>query len=196
MMEDHHQDKKVDEEGGEVKWASFEPYEELGKYLDDSSLCPVGRPNFVLLMGGPGCGKTTLRRREYAKGYVNLDAGEIFNELAKGADLDFPGELEVPMDLMGRIIAKAAIKQGRNIVVEIIGDSFEDADSMIRAMIGAGYEIKFIHVTCDFKLAYDRHLRAVETDPTYVSAHFTQAFHHRWIMDAATDKADEKISEN
>jgi len=39
-------------------------FEEMGKFIDGSSIAPPGAdPLFVLLMGGVGAGKTTIRKQ-------------------------------------------------------------------------------------------------------------------------------------
>ena len=163
---------------------SIDISKELSKYFNDSQICHEGRPNFVLLTGGVGNGKTTLRRKQYAKGYVHIDAAEIFASFAKGKYYDFPVAFEESLNLIGSLIARRAIKEKRNIVMEIIGDSFEDASAIIAAMKSAGYEVKISFVECDQPEAYRRHLNAVKTDVNYVSAFHTQRFHKKWVLEA------------
>jgi hypothetical protein len=40
-------------------------------------------PKFVIVMGGIGAGKTTLRRLKYAEGYVHFDYSEICGAIAQ-----------------------------------------------------------------------------------------------------------------
>jgi tetratricopeptide (TPR) repeat protein len=169
---------------GAMTIQEIKPQNEIEKYLEDSSIRKGGNPSFVIMMGTVGAGKTTIRRKEYAKGYVNLDAGDIFANLAKGEYLDFPGELEIPLEMVGRMLAKEAIRQKRNMVVEVIGDSTEDTEAMAKVMVTAGYEIVPVLVKCEVKEGYLRHTKAVATDPKNISAYFTQDYHKKWILNA------------
>lgn len=169
--------------------------EELKKFFDDSSHCRDGQPKFILLTGGIGNGKTTIRRKQYASGYVHLDAAEIFANFAKGKYYDFPVAFEGPLETVGSLIAEQAIKERRNIVMEVIGDSLEDTSVIIAAMKSAGYDVKLSFVECDQPEAYKRHLHAVKTDVNYVSAFHTQRFHKKWILGAIEKNKGQKPNE-
>ncbi len=83
------------------------------------------QPVYTIIMGGPAVGKTTLRKQNFSKGYVFVDAADIFIRLSKGMSLDFPEDLEEPMDIVGTMIASRAVAERRNIVTELIGDDYE-----------------------------------------------------------------------
>jgi hypothetical protein len=94
---------------------------EIARFFEPSSLPTDNPPQAVIIAGGVGAGKTTLRREKYSQGYVILDAAEIFLSLCRGRHLDFPGPLEEPMDLIGYGVARRIFREHRNFVVEIIG---------------------------------------------------------------------------
>ena len=56
---------------------------EVESYFDASSESHGGTPDFVIVMGGPAVGKTTLRKQMFSKGYVLVDAADIFIRLAR-----------------------------------------------------------------------------------------------------------------
>jgi hypothetical protein len=140
------------------------------------------RPKFVLFVGGVAAGKTTLRRQRCAHGYVHIDAGEMFAELSGRDGGDFPGESEAELEALGSRMATDALRHRKDIAIEVIGDSPEMLDSIAEGLRGIGYEVEAVAVTCDPTEALGRHQHACETDPTYVSAYFTQSFHRRWIL--------------
>jgi predicted ABC-type ATPase len=158
--------------------------EEINKFMDDSSLNKGGNPTFVLIMGGVGAGKTTLRKDKLSKGYVVIDAGQLFTNLGGTENHQFGVDFEEPMDLIGGALVSQAIKERRNIVTEIIGASVEEAKSIIDAMKLVGYKISLQHVQCDVTEAYNRHLKAVNTDPNYISSYYSQPYHRKWILEA------------
>ena len=161
--------------------------EELDRFFDSSSLPNGEPPVFALIWGAVAVGKTTLRKERYSTGFVTVDAAEIFLNLSRGEYLPFPGPLEEPMDLMGRLIAEKAIGERRNIVSEICGGDFEEVKPLMDAMLAAGYKIEVMGVTCDFEVAVKRNL---ERGDDCISAFFTERYQRTWLIDAATKFAD------
>jgi hypothetical protein len=170
----------------------------LESYFDPSSMPEAGkRPQFLVVMGIPCSGKTRLRREKYPDGYVVVDAGEIFMELSSGAAglhqatilewpaaplLPFPGPFEGALQRLGPKIVERAIREGRNLLTEIIGDQYEPTAGMLRAMKAIGYEITVIGVDCDLETALERNKhRGMETIP----AGYSQVFHLKWIAEGA-----------
>lgn len=166
------------------KITSYNLNEEINKFLDESSFADKDGPVFVLIIGGVGAGKTTLRKDKFSKGYVVIDAGLIFQNLG-GTELhEFGRDFMEPMDILGWALVKRAIKDKRNIVTEIIGSAVE-AESIINSMKSLGYRTNLQLVECDPIEAYKRHLAAVQTDPNYISSYFTQSYHLKWILESA-----------
>lgn len=130
-------------------------------------------PKFVLIMGGVGSGKTTIRRQQFANDYVNIDAGEIYQALLKSYAPDDP-RIEDYTAFATHLILKECILEKKNIVIEIIGDSAEAITPVIDKMKEIGYEISVSGITCDPAEAYERHLKAVKEDKNYLSAYYTQ----------------------
>jgi hypothetical protein len=140
------------------------------------------RPSFVLIAGPVASGKTTHRKKEYAAGYVVVDAAALFLAMAPGQVLDFPGVLEQPLDVVGSVLAHLAIEFQRNIVTEIIG---MDADTMTRlvdAMTAVGYQTQVVYITCDVEAAWQRNCSRGEND---ISAYYAEPFNVRWLTTAA-----------
>lgn len=145
------------------------------------------QPQLVLFMGPVGVGKTTTRRQQYAEGYVHIDASEIFAQLTGGKYCDFPGEFQEELELLGSAIAKKAVNEKRNIVMEIIGDSPDMLESITNGIRSIGYGMKTQVLMCDEEEGQKRHKNACETDVNYVSAYYTQSFHQKWLLAAIED---------
>ncbi len=139
------------------------------------------KPIYVLLTGGIGSGKTTIRLKDYAN-YISVDGGEIYRNIIErklgNSDMD-------KIDEIGLHMMKRAVTEKRNIVMEVSGDN--SVEEMIGYMIDLGYSTKVIFIDCDPSEAYDRHLKAVNDDPGYLSSYFTNAMHYKWIKSAYED---------
>lgn len=130
-------------------------------------------PKLVIFMGGVGAGKTTARREQYATGYVHFDFGEILNMLKQTFgenDLKLASYVSLACDL----ILKECILEKKNIVIEIIGDNYDAVAPVIDSMKGIGYDVSINAITCDIAEAYQRHIKAVQEDPDYISSVHTQ----------------------
>jgi len=130
-------------------------------------------PKFVVFMGGPGSGKTTIRRQECATGYVHFEFGEILNAIKKEFGEDNP-KLSSYASMASDMILRESLENKKNIVTEIIGDNYDVISPVIDKMKEKGYEVSVKGITCDPAEAYKRHLKAIEDDPEYLSVHFTQ----------------------
>ena len=134
---------------------------------------PENPPNFVIFMGGVGVGKTTIRREKYKDGYVHLDFGEIHLALEKTDGKSHQRLAEYALSASD-IILRESINDKKNIVIEIIGDSYDLIVPVIEKMKDIGYKLDIVGLTGDIVECRQRHLKAVEEDPDYISAHFTQ----------------------
>jgi len=99
-------------------------------------------PKIVIIAGCICAEKTTLRKEKYFKGFVNIDASDIFLDLCKGEFLDFPSIHEIELENIGSQIANEAINNKANIAIEIIGDNMEILLSLIKNIKSIGYEVK------------------------------------------------------
>lgn len=152
------------------------------RFFEDTSLTSDKEPELVLIMGGVGAGKSTLRKDKFTKGYVVLDAGEIYSFCIEEEYHEFDVVKDL-IEIIGGWIAEKSIKEKRSIVVEMIGDSKEDIEALITAMRSVGYKLKLQFVSCDPAEAYRRHLKAVEDDKSYISCYFTQKSHLKWLLE-------------
>lgn len=130
-------------------------------------------PILTIFMGGVGSGKTTLRRQQCAEGFVHFDFGEIFVALKKRFGAEHP-RLSDYACLASNLILKESIQGKRNIAIEIIGQNEAHIAPVIDGMKAQGYEVSASFVNCDPVEAYARHVKAVETDPDYDSAYYSQ----------------------
>jgi hypothetical protein len=156
-------------------------------YFDASSTCGVEQPVFAIVMGGPAVGKTTLRKQKFSKGFVLVDAAEIFIRLSNGRSLDFPDDLEEAMEIVGTRVARRAVAERRHIVTELIGSDYEATVQLIEAMRSVGYEISAHRVTCNVEEAQRRNLARGDDN---ISCYFAEEFQRRWLFDAASLERD------
>jgi hypothetical protein len=157
---------------------------EVDRYFDESSIPEDGQPEIVILMGGPASGKTRLRRERFTAGYVLVDAADIFINLSRGEYYDFPDAFLEPMDLIGRLIANRAIREGRNIVTEIIGSDFEETRNLIDVLRSVGYKVAVEAVTCEIELAMERNMARGENN---ISSYYAEPFQRTWLIEASRD---------
>lgn len=154
---------------------------EVDRLFDDSSLVATERPKAVILMGGVASGKTTIRRQRFSKGFVLIDAAEIFHHLTPaGQSLDFPQALQEPLEIIGSMVARKAIKERRNIVTEIIGDEVDPTMELLSALKDSGYDIEPVGVTCSVEQALERNANRGDN----ISAYYAGPFQQRWIVQA------------
>jgi len=139
-------------------------------------------PEFVLIMGTGVSGKTRVRHAQYAQGFVNVDAADIFRRIEGDQILDFPGDHRPALDLIGAMIASRAIRERRNIVTEVHHIGFEFSVALIEAMKGVGYQVKVVVLECEWKEAQRRNLAR---GPHNISAYDTDEFNVRWLVAAA-----------
>lgn len=144
-------------------------------------------PNFVIVMGGVGSGKTTLRRQQFGQGYVHFDFGDIYTAMKNAVGENNP-KLTSCAALASDLILQGSFNEKKNIVIEIIGETTNLITPVIDKMTEIGYKVHLRYVECDPTEAYTRHLKAVEEDKDYLSAHFTQeatlsSFYHQLGLD-------------
>lgn len=158
---------------------------EIDRFFADASAATSEQPEFVLLMGGVCAGKTSLRRQRFDRGYVLVDAAEIFLNLSGGRNYDFPSMFAEAMDVIGGEVARRAVRENRPIVSEIIGADLEPTQQLIDAMLKAGYRVRPTFIHADPKESWTRNLNRAADN---ISAHFTEPYHLQWLLNAAAAK--------
>jgi len=138
----------------------------------------------TLIMGGVCAGKTTLRRKEYKEGYVNIDASDIFLDLCGEEFLDFPSIHEDKMEEIGGKMAIDALQNKNDIAIEIIGDNEDILLKLIKKIEVLDYKVNLVGVTCSLEEAIERNENRDNDD---VSAHYTQDYHIKWLLNAIED---------
>jgi hypothetical protein len=156
---------------------------EIARLFDDASLATEGRPKAVVLMGGVAAGKTTLRCKSYSRGFVLIDAAEIFHHLSNGDPmLDFPEALIDQLESIGPQIARRAVAERRNIVTEIIGAELVPTEKLISALKLAGYSVEVVAITCELEESIRRSANRGDN----ISAYYAEQFQRQWIIDACS----------
>lgn len=150
--------------------------------LFDASSVPTDQPKAVILMGGVAAGKTHVRVNNFSRGFVLIDAAEIFHHLSRDTRevLDFPDDLVEPLELIGSLVARRAISEKRNIVTEIIGADKDLTVKLISALKAAGYAVDVTALTCDL----EESIRRNESRGDNISAYYAESFQIRWIIEA------------
>lgn len=148
-------------------------------------------PQFAVVMGGVGSGKTTTRRKDYSDGYVQFDYGEIQIAIQNSFGDDHPN-ISGFTRLASLLIFNEAINKKKNIVIEIIGDDKVSIEPVIDNMLALGYKVKMNLVECDPAEAYKRHLKAVDEDKDYISAYYTQGATLSYFYDRFKIKGKEE----
>ena len=130
-------------------------------------------PKFIIFMGGIGSGKTTIRRAEFGKNYVNFDFGEIDTAIRNFIGKDHPRLIEYSV-LACDIILRESISEKKNIVIEIIGDNYDQIVPVMEKMKEIGYKVDVRGIVSDIEEARKRHLLATKEDKNYISSYYTQ----------------------
>jgi dephospho-CoA kinase len=159
---------------------------EVGRLFDESSRSPL-QPRAVILMGGIASGKTTLRKQKYSRGYVLIDAGDMFLNLSRGEFLPFPGSLESAMEVVGQAATKRALSERRNIVTEIIGADQQPTEQLTRSLATIGYKVEIVLLTCGPEEATKRN--AARNLEESISAFYSQPFQRTWLIEASAELA-------
>lgn len=132
-------------------------------------------PKIVVFTGGTGAGKTTIRKKDFAEDYVQFEFGDVATAVKRGLDAGTDTDtIERVANRACERILQEAIGSHMNIATEIIGEDEAFVKSLVDAMVDIGYKVEIRYVYCEVVEAYRRHLRAVEEDPDYLSAYFTQ----------------------
>ena len=148
----------------------------------DNNLLSQEAPRAVIVTGGVGAGKTTIRRKTFAKGYVQLDGGDIFARIVDEATADNVDLYLPTIDAIGQQITRRAIKERRNVAIEHIGDNPNELKTLVDSLERLDYIVDISMIHCDFAEAYRRHLAAIDTDFRYLSCYFTKDLPTKWIV--------------
>ena len=171
----------------EFKYACVDLALEVRQVFDPTSIPKDGKPSAHIITGPVASGKTTYRRRYRTKGYVVLDAGEIFLSLCCGRYFDFPsGVFRDEIEWVGLQIAKTAIVEGRNLVCELNGlsCSVERLEALLERFLGRGYRMTFEYIHVDPQEGWRRN---VTRSSDCISSVYTDKYHWEWLYDALSD---------
>ena len=143
---------------------------------------PNVQPRFVLVGGTAVSGKTRLRHEKYRQGYVSVDAGDIFRSIPNSADLDFPGENEWLIDVIGTRVARRAVEERRHIATEVFRVGHPRTIVLIESMKALGYDTEIIFVRTGLEQSIEWSLSRGMSN---VSSYYTDEFNLRWLSEAA-----------
>lgn len=154
---------------------------QVGDLLGEVPATNDAAPRAVIIMGSVATGKTTHRRNNYSRGYVLIDAAEIFEVLSKGdATLQFPDAFVDELELIGTMLARSAVSRKQSIVTEIIGSDMRTVLPLVSGLKSVGFTVELITLDCDLEEA----IRRNEAPGRGISAHFAEEFQIRWIIEA------------
>ena len=135
----------------------------------------------VVIMGGVCSGKTILRKRKYQRGYVNVDAADIFLQLGPHEFANRTPALQKQLEVNGKKMALDAISAQKNIAIEIIGNNQSQLLQLINKIKAIGYTVKIVGVTCSAEDAVERNKKRDGAD---ISSYFIQDYHVQWLIKA------------
>ena len=154
----------------------------VGRYLGTRGLNAGATPEAVLVVGPPATGKTRWRR-EHLSDHVPIDAGDLFWFLGASVDDDFPGPWEDALQRIGRRVAEAALRERRNVVIELLGDEDSPVKAVAMSLRAAGYRTRIDAIVCGVEEAMRRNeARGADN----ISCYFAECLHAGWVLDAAT----------
>jgi len=163
-------------------YRTFSVTDEVDRLFDESSRSHGQQPQFVLILGPVAVGKTTLRKKNYATGYVVVDSAEIFLHMSRDKSYPFPEAFREPMEVFGRMVARRAVLERRHIVTEVIGADADALKALIQAMTYSGYKVELVFVHCPIEQAVKWNLNRSDDA---ISAHFAECFQRAWLIEAA-----------
>ena len=164
---------------------NIESNDDLSRVVDsffDNGSKTQSPPRAVIIMGGVGSGKTTLRRNKLAENYVQIDGSDIFAQIV---DEDTADDLDLYLpiiDKIGQEITSRAVREKCDLAIEHTGDNADEMKSIIDKLESIGYIVDISMVNCDPAEAYQRHLAATHVDYHYLSCYFTKDLHTKWIL--------------
>lgn len=132
---------------------------------------PHDEPELVVCLGTIASGKTTFRRRELGRGYVQLDELEALVAVTRALGRRHPRFADF-LRAARTAALERAIAEKLSIAIELV-----DAElllPLLDSMKALGYRIVVRHLEIDPAEGYRRHVKAVEEDPEYLSAYFTE----------------------
>lgn len=134
-------------------------FEYLSKIVDE--LLAKGdhsqEPNFIIMCGGVGSGKSTIRKQKYNEGYVVIDAGEVYLKLTDN-EKNKIDKIDAFIDFVGSFLVSEAIEKKKNIVIEVLLDKQQPIMDIIDKMLKKGYKNNLEFIECDPVEAWKRHL--------------------------------------
>lgn len=134
-------------------------------------------PEFIVILGPVGAGKTNYIKNNYGNGYVWIDMARIFFELQKETGIRLNRRKEI-INFIGLVTLDLAILEKRNIVVELIGDELEKVEKLINVMKSAGYDVKVTELNSSDDTCFPG---AAEKNDEYMSSLYTESFHLSWF---------------
>ncbi|MBK8067108.1 MAG: hypothetical protein IPK27_05640 [Rhodanobacteraceae bacterium] len=153
----------------------------VGRYLGTRGINADATPEAVLVAGPPATGKTRWRR-EHLSNHAPIDAGDLFWFLGASVDDDFPGPWEDTLQRIGRLVAETALRERRNVVIELLGGEDSPVKAVVASLRAAGYRTRMIAMVCDVEVAMARN---VARGADNISCYFAEGLHAGWVLDAA-----------
>lgn len=132
---------------------------------------PVAEPELVVCAGLVGAGKTTLRRRVYGRGYVQLDFLEALVAVTRAVGPHHP-RFDDYVRAAPALALERAFAARNSLVIEVIDEGL--LAPLVEPLRARGYRINVQRLAVDAEEGCRRHVRAIEEDPEYLSAYFTE----------------------
>ncbi len=134
-------------------------------------------PQFVVVCGPVGTGKSTIRKKKFNKGFVLIDAGEVYLKLTNNESNRIE-KLEGFIEIVGSLLTAEAIDQKRNIVIEVLMDNEQPIKSIIDKMVEKGYKVKLEYIHADPVTSWKRN---ISREKHNISSYHTQGQTMAWF---------------
>jgi hypothetical protein len=168
------------------KFAEIDPDRLLSLARKIEVLCAKGAkqadPQFVVVAGGVGVGKSRFRKANYQKGWVFVDSGEVYREIKPMLATSSLDAENACMEFAGYGLLDKAISERRNILIEIVGNTIEPIQTIIKKMTEIGYRVDLRFIQNDNQKSWNNNLgRGKDNTSAYYTQDETLAWFRRYF---------------
>lgn len=144
------------------------------------------QPQYVIVCGPVGTGKSRMRKQKYSKDYVFIDAGDIYLKLTDN-ETKKVDKIDQYVEITAKSLVSRAIEQKKNIVIEIIMDKEQPIKSIMDKMIEKGYKVQVDYIHNDPVKSWENNLNRGKHN---ISAYYSQDQTMSWFVNYFNNKKE------